>query len=126
MDTFLDFLGLEIGTSIVRLNQLRDYWSKETFLGHRDFSGVMGRDKFLNTRTCLKIHPNTKFSSSSTNDPLWHSRHILNHFNKNCVEIGTPRGASSYDEITIRCKACCLSKSYIKNKPTPYGIRLYA
>ena len=35
-------------------------------------------------------------------------------------------GVSSYDEMTIRCKARCLSKSYIKNKPVPYGIRLYA
>ena len=61
MDSFMYFLGLEIGTSIVNINQLRDYWCKETFLGHSDFSSVMGRDKFLNTRACLKIHPNTKF-----------------------------------------------------------------
>ena len=50
MDYFMDFLGLDIGTSIVNLNQLRDYWCKGKFLGHSDFSSVMGRDKLLNTR----------------------------------------------------------------------------
>ena len=86
----------------------------------------MGRDKFLNTHTCLKIHPNKKFSSTSSFDPLWNRRDLLNHFNKNCVEIFTPCGVSSFDEITIWYKARCLEKYYIKNKPNPYGIRLYA
>ena len=120
------FFGLEIATSIVKMNCLRDYWSTKLFLGHQDFSKVMGRDRFLSIRSGLRIHPFTKYAVHSDKDPLWHSRLLMEHFNDNCVDIATPCGVSSYDEITVRFKARCLSKSFIKNKPVPYGIRLYA
>ena len=116
---FLAFLGLELGTSIVKLNQLRDYWDTGTFLGHKDFSSVMGRDIYLGTRACLWIHPYTRYSDDSNKDPLCHSRLLLDHFNQSSVEISTLCGVSSFHEITIRCKSRCLKKSYIKNKPNP-------
>ena len=110
----------------MKLNQLRDYWATGTFLGHKDFSSVMGRDRYLGTRACLSLHPYTRYSDDSNKDPLWHSRLLLDHFNQSSVDIATPCGVSSFDEITIRCKSRCIAKSYIKNKPNPYGIRLYS
>ena len=110
----------------MKLNKLRYYWATGTFLGHKDFSSVMGRDRYLGTRACLWIHPYTRYSDDSNKDPLWNSRLLLDHFNQSSVDISTPCGVSSFDEITIRCKSRCLAKSYIKNKPNPYGIRLYS
>lgn len=57
MNVLLCFFGLEIASSKVKYNQLRDYWSNEKFLGHHDFIDNMGRDRFLTKRSCLKIHP---------------------------------------------------------------------
>ena len=108
------------------MNQLREYWSTGTFLGHKYFSSVMGRERYLGTLECLWIHPYKRYSDNSNKDPLWHSIFLLDHFNHSSVDIDTPCGVSSFDEITIICKSRCLSKSYIKNKPNPYGIRLYS
>ena len=57
-----DILVLELGTSIVKLNQLRDYWDTGTFLGHKDFSSVMGRDIYLGTHAFLRLHPYMRYS----------------------------------------------------------------
>lgn len=54
-----------------------------------------------------------------SNDPLWFSRKMLTIFQKNC-------GTAALDENTARTKARTRAKSYIPNKPDPYGIRFYA
>ena len=105
----------------MKLNQLRDYWTTGNFHGHKDLSSVMGRDRYLGTRECLRLHPYMRYSDDSNKDPRWNSRFLLDNFNQSSVDIDTPYGVSSFDEITIRCNSRCLAKSYIKNKPNPYG-----
>lgn len=81
----------------MKLNKLRYYWSTGTFLGHKDFSSVMVRDRYLGTRACLRLHPYTRYSDDSNKDPLWNSRLLLGHLNQSSVDISTPCGVSSFD-----------------------------
>ena len=48
---FNAYLGLELATSIVGMNRLKQYWSTKMFLGHKDFQRTMSRDTFLRIRT---------------------------------------------------------------------------
>ena len=118
-------IGLEIATSIAKLNSLSDYWSKKMFLGCPDFSSVMSREDFQKIRSSLTLHPKYVHESAVA-DPLWHSRHFLNHFIQNAASIAVPLGATSLDETTIRCKARTLARTCMKSKPTKHGIRFYS
>ena len=111
--------------SLIRLNDISDYWAKGMFLGHADFMHVMSRDDFESIRGSLKFYP-AYDGTLALVDPLWHSRLILEHFMKQCATVAVPRGVSSLDENTIRCKARTSARTFMKSKPTRYGIRLYA
>ena len=52
---FNAYLGLELATSIVGLNRLKQYWSTKMFLGHKDFQRTMSLDTFLQIRTHLSL-----------------------------------------------------------------------
>ena len=44
---FKAYLGLEMATSIVQLNDIRSYWKRQLFTGHTDFQSTMSRDDFI-------------------------------------------------------------------------------
>jgi hypothetical protein len=50
----------------------------------------------------------------------------MEYFMKQIASIAVPIGTSALDENTVRTKACTKAKSYIANKPQPYGIQFYA
>ncbi len=91
------FVGLELATSVIKLNELRDYWSTAMFSGHPDFGKVMGRDEYLYIRSSLKLHHYKTYFDFKFWDPLWHSRPLLKHLNYNCVDITTPKCLSVLD-----------------------------
>mmetsp|Transcript_10872 Transcript_10872/g.15911 ORF Transcript_10872/g.15911 Transcript_10872/m.15911 type:complete len:303 (+) Transcript_10872:618-1526(+) len=121
---FNAYVGLEIAMSIIRLNDISDFWCKSMFLGQSDFSNVMSRDDFESIRGSLKFYPKYDHDLASV-DPLWHSRIMLEHFMKQSANIAVLRGVSSLDENTLRCKARTCARTFMKNKPTRYGIRFY-
>ena len=53
---------------------------------------------------------------------MWHSRSLLEHFQKNLAQIAVPIGTSVLDEVSVRTKVI----SFIVNKPDKYAIRFYA
>ncbi|ETP30017.1 hypothetical protein F442_20917 [Phytophthora nicotianae P10297] len=53
------YLGLEFAMSICPLNEISDFWSEKRFLGQHDFVETMGRTRFQNIRSSLKIYPPT-------------------------------------------------------------------
>ena len=44
---FQAYIGLELAMSIIPMNQIRDYWSQEMFLGQEDFKKAMSQNNFL-------------------------------------------------------------------------------
>ena len=122
---FNAYLGLEIAMSLTHCNNIYDYWSGKRFFGSRDIPKVMKRNDFTNIRSNVKLYP-TYVHDIATNDPLWHSRIILENFIRNAVKIAVPDGPFAIDENTIRCKGRTRAKTYMKNKPIKFGIRFYA
>ena len=59
-------------------------------------------------------------------DPLWHSRTILNELLKNCMSVAVTPGVVTLDESSVRTKAKCRAKTYLPSKPDKYTIRFYA
>lgn len=50
----------------------------------------------------------------------------MEYFSKQMANIAVPIGTCALDENTVNTKARTRAKSYIANKPQPYGIRFYA
>ena len=97
---------------------------KEIFLGNYDIQKIMSRNEFEKIRANLCHYP---FYDRvvALNDPLWHSRAMMRHFQKNCATIAVPIGVSSLDEATIRSKGRNRAITYIANKPERFGFRFY-
>lgn len=123
---FNAYIGLELAMSLLQFNDLDEYWKNNMFQGHKDFKKTMSRDDFMRIRSHLKLRPPEYLYDSATNDPLWHSRSLMEYFMKQIASIAVPIGTSALDENTVRTKARTKAKSYIANKPQPYGIRFYA
>lgn len=85
----------------------------------------MSRNDFETIRGSLKFNPEYN-PDDAMNNPLWHSRQILHHFMVNASNIAVPCGVLSLDENTLRCKSRTQARTYMKSKPTKYGIRFYA
>ena len=124
---FRAYVGLEMAMSIIQMNDITEYWKKGMFVGHHDFVDTMSRDDFKTIRGCIIFRPDeTTTHQMRSQDPLWHCRKLLDVFHKQCVQIAVPVGSSALDENTARTKARTRARSYIPNKPDPYGIRFYA
>jgi hypothetical protein len=121
------YLGLEIAMSLLQMSDIYDYWSTCMFLGSIDFHHVMSRNTFTTIRANLKFYPDDWYNHNrAVQDPLWHSRLMLQHFMKNAASVAVPKGCSALDENTVRCKARTTAKTYMKSKPTKFGIRFYS
>ena len=121
------YIGLEVGMSLVQMNDISAYWETKMFSGHSHFINVMSRDDFETIRSHLSVHPASAYNHTiASTDPLWHSRKIMEQFMKNAATLAVPEGTSAFDENTARTKARTSAKSYIPSKPDKYGIRFYA
>ena len=49
-EKFKAYVGIEIAMSIIKLNDISDYWSKKRFLGNKDISDVMSLNDFKTIR----------------------------------------------------------------------------
>lgn len=99
---FNAYLGLEIAMSLVQFNDIDEYWKGGMFQGHSDFKKVMSRDDYTRIRSHVRLRPP--------------------RYSHDAVPVGT----SALDQNTLRTTARTRAKTYLPNKPQPYGIRFYA
>lgn len=108
---FKAYIGLELAMSIIRINDIKNYWRSDMFCGQRDFQETMSRENFMNIRSNLVLRdPNQYDHEVASADPLWTCRALLEHFQKNISTIAVPTGTSALDEAGVRTKAryaCC-------------------
>ena len=122
----LAYVGLELATGIIGYNVLEDYWSSKTFLGHRSFTSVMGRDRFKTIRAAITLIAHDPDPEIKLAAPLWSARNFMDHFVGNCATIAVPLGAMSLDENTAATKGRSVAVCYLPSKPDKYGLRFYA
>ena len=95
---FDTYVGLELATSLVSLNTLQGYWSNKMFCGQADFKDTMPRDLFLLIRSNIVLCPPSTYDhDEASKDPIWHSRKMLEHFQKNIAKVAVPLGSSTLD-----------------------------
>jgi hypothetical protein len=94
-EKFMAFVGLEIAMSLVPLNKIHQYWENKKFSGHQDFKDVMSRNDFQLIRGATKFHPPEYDNELASKDPLWHSRVMLKHYQKNSASHAVPAGSSA-------------------------------
>ena len=94
------YIGIEFAMSLNPTTRLHNFWSKKFFLGNYDIQKIMSRPEFQKNRANLCHYP---FYDRvvALNDPLWHSRAMMRHFQKKCASIAAPIGVLSLDEVTI-------------------------
>ena len=123
---FMAYVGLEIATSLVPLNQIRDYWRSACFSGHPDFKNVMSRDRFKTIRGKLILKADILAgAANSASDPLHSCRRLIDLIAKNFAEVAVPTGTCALDEASCRSKARNKAVSYMPSKPDRFAIRFY-
>ena len=124
---FNAYLGLELAMSLIPFNAITNYWSENLFSGHIDFKETLPRDQFTTIRANITLcNPSLYEHDVASHDPLWHSRKMLEHFQKNISKIAVPMGCSALDEAGFGTKARTRAKSYCPLKPDKYAVRFYA
>lgn len=124
---FKAYVGLEMGMSLLRFNDIKKYWATGSFLGSETFRTTMSRDRFISIRSCICFRSPTSYDADEANDdPLWTCRSLLDNFIKRGASVAVPLGVSALDECTCATKARSRAKTYLPIKPDKYGIRFYA
>ena len=87
----------------------------------------MSRNNFelIHSLLCFS-DPASYDNELSSKDPLWHSRSMLEHFQKNSADIATPTGPSALDEHSTATKARTEAKTYNAHKPAKFAVCFYA
>ena len=104
---FRAYVGLEMAMSIIQFNDIKSYWKERIFVGQQDFKSTMSRNCFQQIRGSLCTYdPDKDYKAKkSSKDPLWHSRVLMEHFQKNCVAVAVPLGTVALDEAGFCTKA---------------------
>lgn len=76
------YVGLEIGTYVSELSEMKDYWYIRMFFGQEVYRKILIRDRLLKIRALLRIYP-TCIHHEAVVDPLWHPRAMTENFPKN-------------------------------------------
>ncbi|OWY99218.1 hypothetical protein PHMEG_00029819 [Phytophthora megakarya] len=105
--------------SICPLSDIAEYWSTCV-------QGNHGENKISEYQIGIAVSRPRGPTLDKLRDPLWHSRAILNHFQKQFAAIAVPTGVSTIGKMTVATKARSRARTYMPSKPDKYGIRFYA
>lgn len=119
------FLGINIVMTFIRYPRYRLYWSSDSALRCNMIADAMPVNRFERIRRFLHFTDNTKHDKENT-DRLWKVRAILDHLNKSFKDAVSPEEFQSIDEMMIPFKGNAGPKQYIRNKPKPWGYKVWA
>ena len=119
-------VGILMYISVVRMPNTRMFWSKT--MGHTAVSSVMTRDRFEEVVKLLHISNNRlqpKLGDPGY-DKLYKVRQLLDSLNNNFKKFAEMEKVVSVDEQMIPFKGRLGLKVYMKNKPSKWGIKVWA
>ena len=121
------FIGLNIAMGLLRLPQVRDYWSTSEILSTPWFATIMSRDRFFSIMRHLHlVDPGKqKRKGEEGYDALFKVRPLVDHLSAVFARYYNPERHLSIDEMMIgtRCRIAFLQ--YLPNKPTKFGIKVW-
>lgn len=116
------FLGINYIMSINTLPNVESYWSTDDAIGNGRIRKVMTRTRFRNILQNLHFSDNEKLA---TDDRAAKVRSILDHFNRCFQSARGNTSSQSIDEHMCKFKGKSGMKQFIKNKPVPWGFKLW-
>ena len=119
-------IGIFIYMSVVTLPSTRHYWKKA--MGITAVSTVMTRDRFVDIEKCLHLSNNLMqpVKGEPDYDRLFKVRKLLDLLNKNFKACADTEEIMSVNEQMIPYKGRLVLKVYMKNKPSKWGIKIWA
>ena len=114
------FLGMNIAMGLLRLPQVRDYWSTSTILSVPWFRSIMPRDRFFLIMQYLHLVDSSdqKKRGEDGYDPLFKVRPLLDHLSAVFPRYYQPSRCLSVDEMMIGTRCRIYFLQYLPNKPT--------
>ena len=112
------FIAINLAMGLLRLPQIRDYWSRSEVLATPWFRSIMSRDHFLRILRYLHLNDSSKQKKYGEDgfDPLYKVRPLLDHLAAVFPIYYQPAQQISIDEMMIgtRCKVSFLQ--YLSEK----------
>jgi hypothetical protein len=119
-------VGILFYMSVVSMPNMRLFWKKS--MNNTAVSKVMTRDRFLEIVSAL--HMSNNHLQPARGDPgydkLFKVRNLLNHLTENFKNSAEMEKILSVDEQMIPYKGTIQLKVYMKNKPSKWGIKIWA
>ena len=107
--------------------EIRLYWSSDPFWRVSAIADVWGRQRFQKVHQYLHMNDNTEQPARGAQnfDPLYKVRPILDHIRSTASTVYKPMQKISVDEAMIAFTGQISFRQYIKNKPTPWGFKVW-
>ena len=126
-EELLAFIAINIAMGMLRLPQMRDYWTRSEVLSTPWFPSIMPRDRFITILRFLHLADSSKQKRKGEDgyDPLYKVRPIVDHLSAVFSKYYQPSCKLSIDEMMIgtRCRISFLQ--YMPKKPTRFGIKVW-
>lgn len=120
-DEIMKLLGMHILMGVMKFPQVEMYWSNA--LNITSISSIMSRNRFYSLRTNLHLIDNNTIPNNC-DDKFIKVRPIIEAVRKRCCELPVEE-IVSVDEQMIPFKGHLNIKQYMKNKPKPWGIKVF-
>ena len=119
------YLGMLVMMSIIKLPQIRMYWSSETRVP--SVADVMSINRFEKIKQYFHCNDNTKHVpvTHEDHDKLFKVRPVINSLVEKCRQVPQEE-YHSVDEQIIPTKSRTSLKQYLPNKPNKWGIKVWA
>lgn len=113
------FIGIIIQMGLVKVTDIKDYWSTHVTLNFSFFRSVFSRDRFLQIFWMLHVGDIPSTTKRSKIQPF------LDMLMPLFQQYVTPCREVSIDEAMIAFRGRVGFRQYIRGKPTPWGIKAY-
>ena len=127
VEELLAFIAINIAMGLLKLPQVRDYWSTNEVLATPWFPAIMARDRFFSILRYFHLADSTlqKQKGEIGYDPLYKVRLLLDHLTAVFPVLYQPDRYLSIDEMMIgtRCRVAFLQ--FLPNKPTRFSIKVF-
>lgn len=121
------FLGIILVMTIHKLPETRLYWSSLPIYAVPAVSSVMTRTRFEEIRANLHFANNEEQPARTdpTYDRAYKIRPVIDHFNEAFKTALSESKYQSIDEHMVKFKGHNIMKQYMKDKPIPWGFKLW-
>lgn len=121
------FILILLHMGFLRKPSIADYWTKAEFCASKFAAKIMTRDRFKAILSMLHFSDNRRYIpiDEPGHDPLYKIRTIYEHLQEKFQSVYTPKQQIAIDEAMCGWRGRLRFKVYLKDKPTPWGIKLY-